>query len=217
MKFLLTSAGLSNQSIVNALFDLAGKPAEDIAIAFIPTATNVEIGDKDWFINDLYNLKKQNFKSIDIVDISALPRELWQPRLEASDILIFSGGNTFHLMYWIRKSGLEKLLPDLLQQRVYVGISAGSMVTTKNLSLSQSKRLYYENIDEKYSEEGLGFFNFHFRPHLNSPDFPEVRIEKLKVMAQELKDPIYALDDQSALKIQDGKIEAISEGEWVKI
>ena len=142
---------------------------------------------------------------------------MWQPRLEAADVLIFSGGNTFHLMYWIKKSGLANLLSDLLKTRVYVGISAGSMVTTKNLGLSQSKKLYYEDLKGNPNEEGLGFFNFHFRPHLNSPDFPKVRRETLEKMAKELSSPLYAIDDQSALKIDDGKIDVISGVEFLRI
>lgn len=217
MKFLLTSAGIINPSIEKAFFELVDKKAQDITLTFIPTAANIEEGDKGWLITDLYNLKNLGFKCIDIVDISALVPEIWKPRLELADVFVFSGGNTFHLMYWLKKSGLVNLLPELLKTRVYVGISAGSMVTTQDLVLSQSKQLYYENLPNNYTNEGLGFFNFHFRPHLNSPDFPNVRREFLQKMAKELKDPIYALDDQSALKILDEKIEVISEGEYVII
>jgi len=217
MKFLLTSGGITNKSIAGALFDLVGKKAREISVAFIPTAANIMHDDKSWLINDLYNLKKQNFKCIDIVDISALSKDNWQPRLEAADVLFFSGGNTFHLMYWLARSGLAKILPKLLKTRVYVGISAGSMVTTKDLSVSQSKRLYYKDLKGKPNKNGLGFFNFHFRPHLNSPDFPKLRKNFLEKMRKELKYPIYALDDQSALKIIGNKIEVISEGKYLKI
>ncbi len=218
MKFLLTSGGLTNKSIVKALLDLVGKKANKINIAFVPTAANIIQDDKAWLIDDLYNIKKQNFKRIDIVDISALPRKNWQPRLEAADVLFFSGGNTFHLMYWLKKSGLAKMLPKLLKTRVYAGISAGSMVTTKNLHLSSAKRLYYdEDFKGRPDENGLGFFDFHFRPHLNSPYFPKVRKKFLEKIRKELKDPIYALDDQSALKISSGKIQVISEGKYLKI
>ena len=217
MKFLLTSSGLTNQSIAKALLELVGKKAKKITIAFIPTAADVTQDNKCWLIDDLYNLKKQNFKCIDIVDISALPRKNWQPRLEAADVLFFSGGNAFHLMYWLKKSGLAKILPKLLKTRVYAGISAGSMVTTENLALSTAKRLYYPDLKGRPGEKGLGFFNFHFRPHLNSPHFPKVRRKFLEKMRKELKDPIYALDDQSALKIQNGKIDVVGEGKYLKI
>ncbi|MBI1984602.1 MAG: Type 1 glutamine amidotransferase-like domain-containing protein [Candidatus Wildermuthbacteria bacterium] len=154
------------------------------------------------------------FKSIDIVDISALPRELWQPRIETTDVLFFSGGDTFYLLHWLKKSGLAELLPELLKTRVYAGISAGSMATGKSLALRNHVKLYPDEAPMKYpDDEGLGFFNFHFRPHLNSPDFPKVRREVMEELAKEIKEPIYALDDQSALKIVDGKIEVVGEGE----
>lgn len=98
MKLLLTSNGLSNQSIANALFSLVGKPVSETKIAFIPTAMNAGRSDKGWFIDDLANIKKQDPELIDIVDISALPKPVWQPRLEAADVLFFSGGDTSHLM-----------------------------------------------------------------------------------------------------------------------
>ena len=215
MKFLLTSGGLTNKAIAQALLDLAGKPAENVSVAFIPTAANVEPGDKSWLINDLQNLKKQGFKVIDIIDISALPQELWQPRIESADILFFSGGDTFYLMHWLKKSGLAELLPELLKSRVYAGISAGSMVAG-NLALRHNEQLYPDEDPAKYpSEQGLGFFDFHFRPHLNSSHFPRVRREILEALAKDLTEPIYALDDQSALKIVDGKIEVIGEGEYL--
>ncbi len=213
MKLLLTSSGLRNKSIENALRHLQGKPFGKMNLAFIPTAANVEEGDKWWLIEDLANCKKLGFASVDIVDISALPKSMWQKRLEAAGILLFGGGNTFHLMYWLKKSGLEKLLPLLLKTRVYVGISAGSMVTGKNLSLSQSQKLYYEDLSSEYKDEtGLGFVNFHVRPHLNNPSFPKVKVKYLEKLATKIPEPIYAIDDETALKVVDGKVEIVSEG-----
>jgi dipeptidase E len=218
MKLLLTSGGFTNQSIANALLELAGKPFNEMKLAFIPTAANVEEGDKGWLINDLANCKKLGFAEIDIVDFSALPKEIWQKRLEAANILIFGGGNTFHLMHWLIKSGLREDLPRLLEKRVYVGISAGSMVAAKRISLSQSKRLYYpEEAGRPEENEGLGLVEFQLRPHLNSPDFPNVRIEYLKELAKNLSEAIYAIDDNSAVVVNEGKISVVSEGKWEKI
>lgn len=218
MKFLLTSNGLSNQSIAKALFDLVGKKPEDTTVVFIPTAMNVTTGDKDWFINDLSNIKKQNFKFVDIVDISALPKDIWQPRIEAADVLFFSGGNTNHLMRWLKESGLADMLPELLKTRVWAGISAGSMVTNPSLALSsEDKKLYYEEKFGYRSEEALNFVDVYVRPHYNSADFPNVRREKIEAVAKEMGKTIYALDDMSALKIVDGNIEVITEGEYLKV
>jgi len=217
MKLLLTSNGLSNQSIADAFIGLIGKPVEESTIAFIPTAANVDEGDKGWLIDDLYNIKKQGFGSVDIVDISALPKEVWLPRLEAADALFFSGGNSPHLMYWLEKSGLAELLPGLLKSKVYAGISAGSIVAAKTLKLSnKDKQLYYEEQFGYKAKKALGLMDFHVRPHFNSPHFPNIRDDKLKEVTKEISETIYAIDDSSAVMVVDGKIEVISEGKWEK-
>ncbi len=217
MKLLLTSGGITNKSIANVLFDLTGKKPEDTTIVFIPTASNVESGDKDWLINDLINLQKQNFKSIEITDISAVDEKIRKPSLERADVLFFEGGNTYHLMRWLNKSGISKLLPDLLKDKVYVGVSAGSMVTNPDLALKLSQVIYEEDKLETEELDGLNFVDFYFLPHLNSEWFKNMRRENIEKVKQGIDRPIYALDDNSALKIIDNNIEVISEGEWFVI
>lgn len=215
MKLLLTSGGLTNKSISKALFDLVGKKPEDTSLVFIPTASNVVVEDKDWFINDLINIRKQNFKSVNIADISAVPEDIWRPQIENADVLFFEGGNTYHLMRWINKSGLVKLLPELLKTKVYVGLSAGSMVTNPDLSLRLSQIIYGEDMEEE-PMNGLGYVDFYFLPHLNSPDLPNCTEEKIREVAKTLSKKIYALDDQSALKVVNGKVEIITEGTYLE-
>lgn len=216
MKLLLTSNGLSNKSIAKALFDLAGKTAKELNLSFIPTAMNIGDGDKSWFIDDLSNIKKQGFKKIDIVDISALPEKIWRPRLETADILFFSGGNTSHLMRWLDESGLSELLPELLKSRVYAGISAGSIVTNPTIALSsEDKKIYYEEQFGYKEEKALGFVDFYTRPHLNFPHHLHASRKNIGKLAKEFPHTIYALDDNSALKVVDGKVEIVSEGEYL--
>ncbi|MFC1701001.1 Type 1 glutamine amidotransferase-like domain-containing protein [Patescibacteria group bacterium] len=217
MKLLLTSSGITNNSIANALFELTNKKPEETTVVFIPNASNIESGDKDWFITDLINLKKQNFKSIEITDISAVDEKIWKPSLERADVLFFEGGNTYHLMRWLNKSGLSKLLPNLLKDKVYVGVSAGSMVTNPDLALKLSQAIYEEDMLETEELDGLNFVDFYFLPHLNSECFKKMRKDNIEKVGQEINRPIYALDDDSALKIVDGKIEVITEGEWFVI
>lgn len=217
MKLLLTSSGLTNNSIANALFSLTGKKPEETTVVFVPTASNIETGDKDWLITDLLNLKKQNFKSIEITDISAVDEIIWKPSLERADVLFFEGGNTYHLMRWLNKTGLTKMLPELLKDKVYVGVSAGSVVTNPDLALKLSQRIYEEDMMESEEMKGLNFVDFYFLPHLNSEWFKKARKENIEKTAVDISKPIYALDDESALKIIGGKIEVISEGDWFVI
>lgn len=215
MKLLLSSNGFANRDIADTLFEMAGKKPEDISLVFIPTASNVEPGNKDWFIDDLINIKNQNFRSVAITDISAVPENIWRPQLEEADVLFFEGGNTYHLMNWINKSGLIKLLPDMLKTKVYMGLSAGSMVTGPDLNLRRLKVIYGEEA-EKETMPGLGLTDFYFLPHLNNPDFAP-RIEaNLKEAMKEITRKTYVLDDQTALSVTDGKVKIVGGGEYLE-
>jgi dipeptidase E len=216
MKLLLTSAGLKNKTLTKAVVDLVGKKAEDINIAFIPTAMSPTGNDKSWFIKNLQEFKEQNYKMVDIVDISALPKWNWQPRLEAADILFVSGGTSPHLMYWIEKSGLKELLSELLKTKVWVGISAGSIVMSPTLELNEKDKA--EWYKEKFGYEaktGLGFIDFYIRPHLNAPKHPHASKEALEKIAKEIPETIYGIDDQMAIKVVDGNVEVVGEGEYL--
>lgn len=213
MKLLLTSAGLTNKSIIKGLEDLINKPSNGVKLAFIPTAANVEEGDKSWLIEDLNNCIRAGFE-VDIVDISALSKDKWLPRLEACEVLFFGGGNTFHLMYWMKESGLIELLPQLLETRIYAGISAGSCVTGS--TIYNSVQNLFEESYELEIKEGLNLVNFQTIPHLNSPYFEKIRKENLEEATKNLKEPVYALDDNSAIIVNGDIIEVISEGEWYK-
>lgn len=214
MRLLLTSAGLFNQTIVRAFENLVGLEKEKIHIVYIPTAANVEEGDKGWLIDDLVKLKKQGYGCIDLVDISAIPEEIWLPRLKVANAIFMGGGNTFYLISWLKKSGLEIRMRELLKDRVYVGISAGSMVATVNLRLSTSQKSYSEQVFPLKNEDGLGLVDFHIRPHLNSKFFPKARVDLIAETAKDIPEPIYAIDDNTAVVINDDKVTVVSEGEW---
>lgn len=213
MKLLLTSGGIENDSMVRALRNLVGKDFTKANLVFIPTAANVEAGDKWWLINDLVKCKELGFNEVDIVDIAAVAKHVWEPRLQNADVLMFGGGNTSYLMEQLRKTGLAQELPNLLKIRVYVGVSAGSMITSPNLKEKEMQQLYDEQVFDIESDEGLGLVNFLVVPHLNSPFFPHIK-EYIDEVAKGIDLPIYALDDQSAVQVIDNDVEVISEGEW---
>jgi len=217
MKLLLTSGGITNKSISEALFDLVGKNPKNTSLVFIPTASNVEMGDKDWLIDDLVNLKKLGFKSIDIADISAVPEKIWKSKFEKADIMFFEGGDTYHLMEWVNKSGLAKILPEYLKSKVYVGVSAGSMITNPDLARKISQIVYEEDLDKDRDMKGLNYVDFYFLPHLNSIYFPIVTGENIRKAVKNMTNKIYVADDQTALKIIDKKVEVVSEGKWFEI
>lgn len=214
MKLFLSSAGLSNETLAQAFISLVGKEAKDIKVAFIPTAANVEPGDKGWLIDDYVNLRKIGVGELDIVDISSIEQDYWLPRIESSDVLFLGGGNTFHLMHWVEKSGLQGLLPTLLKSKVYAGISAGSCIAGPSV-YNSVQNLF----DEKYElkiEKGLDLVDFQFIPHLNSPYFDKIREDNLEIAAKDLTEPVYALDDNSAIVVNGDDLNVVSTGVWKK-
>jgi len=207
MKLLLTSAGITNASLKKTLKELVG---EDIKTAFIPTAANFDDEDKSWLVKNYVEFQKIGY--LDIVDVSALPKDNWLKRLKKANVIAIGGGNANHLMKKIIESGLDKELPNLLEKKVYVGLSSGAIITGKKLWFD-SESMYGFEIGE--SPKGLGFTNINFRSHLNDSYFPNMQENVLeKISKENPNEKIYALDDDSGLKIIDGKIVVISEGEW---
>ena len=216
MKFLLTSAGIKNSSIQTALVDLLGKPIAESSALCIPTAIypfSVGPSMAYRFISGLgpSPLTELGWKSLGVLELTALPsikRENWVTPVEEADALLVFGGDVLYLCRWMRESGLAELLPSL-RKTVYVGVSAGSMVTAP---------IFGETYDDPNApfviEKGLGLVDFALLPHLDHENHPESSTAKVERMAAKVPVPTYGIDDQTAIKVVDGVAEVISEGHW---
>jgi dipeptidase E len=151
------------------------------------------------------------WKSLGLLELTALPsmkRELWVPMLQETDALLVGGGDCQYLCYWMQQSGLADLLPSLLHKMVYVGLSAGSMIMTR------FGTTYGNHTLPAGSDKSLGFVDFAIHPHLDYVSFPENSMANIEKLAATIAVPSYAIDDQTAIKVIDGAIEVISEGNW---
>ena len=131
MKLLLTSAGIQNASIRNALVELLGKPIADCNALCIPTATyGSPYGSPGgaWrFIAGQSPLPmcELGWKSLGVLELTALPsidRERWESWVREADVLLVNGGDALYLTHWMNESGLAQLLPSL-DAMVWVGLS----------------------------------------------------------------------------------------------
>lgn len=210
MKLLLTSTGIVNQKLASALQKLTGKSPSETKIGVIPTAANVEDGNKDWFIAQLTKLQTAGFNWIDVVDPSADVVD-WQNRLTDVDVIFVSGGNTFHLLDQIRKTGFDNWLKQNLNHKVYVGVSAGSIIAGPTIAISTLPP-GDPNLSEITDLTGLGLVDFEVSPHT-----PEaVSVEANQTYASAVKNVVYALNDQSAIKVDGARVEVISEGKYLE-
>jgi dipeptidase E len=216
MKFLLTSAGISNSSIHKALVDLLGKPVSAASALFVPTAIYALPNGGDIARRVICGSLGDPFcdmgwKSLGILELTSLPsikQEIWVTRLQETDALLVGGGDCQYLTYWMKESGLADLLPSLLHRTVYVGLSAGSMIMTRFGTTRGGHTLPPE------SDKSLGLLDFAIHPHLDHESFPHNSFANLQKLAATIPVPSYAIDDQTAIKVTNGLVEVVSEGNW---
>lgn len=221
MKLLLTSAGIKNTSIHNALLDLLGKPISDSSALCIPTAGYPLAFGGEWrgaerawaFISGQEPrtpMCELGWKSLGVLELTALPsidKELWVSAVQETDALLVNGGDPLYLCYWMRQSGLADLLPSL--RAVYVGLSAGSMIMTPKIGAD-----FVCWKPPTGGDETLGMVDFSIFPHLDHEMLPENTMADAERWAAGLDAPSYAIDDETAIQVIDGAVQVISEGHW---
>lgn len=207
MKLLLCSEGFATPNTVQKCVELVGKPQDQIKVGIINEAFAVEKGDKRWVMDNL-NSVFQNFQSeVDIVDLLALSIEQIEERLSDKDVIFVIGGDTDYLMTVYQKTGFDKLLPKLLENKVYVGSSAGSMVVGKRISAASYRLLY--GGDSIYGiTDYVGLVDLSIMPHLDSPDFPN-RKDTLIEAVGSFQGKVYGLRDDSAVVVDGDNIYTI--------
>jgi dipeptidase E len=218
MKYLLTSAGIKNTSIHNALVELLGKPIAESNALCIPTAgyghPQVQPFRAWRFISGQEPncpMTELGWKSVGVLELTALPsidKERWVTWVRETDVLLANGGDALYLSYWMRQSGLADLLPSL-RETVWVGLSGGSMVMTPRIGAD-----FVGWKPPTGGDETLGVVNFSIFPHLDHPALPENTMADAERWAASLGGPAYAIDDETAIKVVDGTVEVISEGHW---
>ncbi len=216
MKLLLTSGGVTNPSIRDALVELLGKPIAESTALCIPTAQwghplcgpasarGFVVGEPPHHMSGL------GWKSVGLLELTALPtigKERWVPWVREADVLLVDGGDATYLSHWMRESGLADLLPSL-PETVWVGVSAGSMVMTPRIGA------YFVEWRAAPDDQTLGVVPFSIFPHLDHEMMPGNTLADAERWAADIAAPAYAIDDQTAIKVCDGAIEVVSEGHW---
>jgi dipeptidase E len=218
MRFLLTSGGISNTSIDNALVDLLGKPIAECSALCIPTGVQPFPGGPSHVYQFISGSAPSpmcglGWKSLGVLELTALPSikdELWTAAVQETDALLVWGGSPLYLCYWMRQSGLADLLPSLRPETVYVGVSGGSMVATPDFG----GETYDDSDPLTGSDRALGLVDFSLFPHLDREDMPDASLANIERWAAGIPVPAYAIDDQTAIKVVDGTVEVVSEGHW---
>jgi dipeptidase E len=218
MKLLLTSAGVKNPSIHEALVDLLGRPVAECGALCVPTAayghpqvTPAMAWDFIAGRETRAPMCELGWKSLGVLELTALASigpERWIPWVREADVLLVNGGDALYLCHWMRQSGLADLLPSL-EDTVWVGMSAGSMVMTPRIG-----EYFVEWEPPAGGDTTLEVVDFSIFPHLDHEALPWNTMAHAERWAAGLGAPAYAIDDETALKVADGVVEVVSEWHW---
>jgi dipeptidase E len=239
MRALLTSAGIKNSSIHAALVDLLDKPIAESDALFIPTAIYPFPGGPGMAWQAICGkasspLCELGWKSLGVLELTALPsieEAAWVPTVRDADALLVWGGDPLFIASWMQRSGLTGLLPTLRSEAVYVGVSAGSMAaaatfveTYREPPHGNDAQLKSEDIVFATSQgdidrilvtgQGAGLVDFAVIPHLEHADHLDASMANAERWAARIPAPTYAIDDETAIKVVDGNVEVVSEGQW---
>lgn len=217
MRLLLTSGGVTNPSIRDALVELLGKPIADCRALCIPTAQWGHPMCGPLSVRDVVAgqppllMSGPEWESVGLLELTALPsigEERWVPWVREADVLLVDGGDAAYLCHWMRQSGLAGIVPSL-PEMVWVGVSAGSLVMTPRIGED-----FVNWRPPTGGDSTLGVVGFSIFPHLGHELMPENTMAEAERWAAGIAGPAYAIDDQTAIKVTDGTVEVVSEGQW---
>ncbi len=239
MRALLTSSGIKNSSIHDALVDLLGKSIAESNALFIPTAIYPFPGGPGmaWRAiagegpSPLCGLGWKSLGILELTALSSIEEAAWVPTVQAADALLVWGGDPLFLANWMRRSGLTGLLPTLRSEAVYVGVSAGSIAAASTFAETylepprgndgplRSEDIVFAtpqgDVDRiLVTGQGAGLVDFAVIPHLEHPNHPDASLANAERWAARIPAPTYAIDDETAIKVVDGVAQVVSEGQW---
>ncbi|MFD1804890.1 peptidase E [Pasteurella oralis] len=168
MKKLFLSSSFAEviDLFIHFIGNLQGK-----TITFIPTASHVE--EVTFYVDDAKNALIQQGAKIDELDISTATFEQINEKLNNNDFIYISGGNTFFLLQELKRSGADKLIIQQVNAgKLYIGESAGAMITSPNINYVQLMDSR-EPAPDLVDNNALNLVNFHTLPHYTNVPFIE--------------------------------------------
>ncbi|MEV6271369.1 Type 1 glutamine amidotransferase-like domain-containing protein [Kribbella sp. NPDC051936] len=237
MKLLLTSSGIKNATIHDALVGLLGKPIAESTALFVPTALYPFPGGPEMAWRAITGSSPSplcglGWKSLGVLELTALPsidEAAWAPAVREADAILVGGGDPLFLASWLWRSGLAELLKT--NEAVYVGVSAGSIAATTTFvetypepprgadqPLKSEKFVFRTpqgDLDRiLVTARGAGLVDFGVIPHLEHPHHLDASLANAEQWAARIPAPTYAIDDDSAVRVVDGTVDVVSEGAW---
>lgn len=201
MKFYLSSIGIKSPE---EFYELAGK-SSGIKTAFITNAFDYKSPEDKKVRIDLI-VQELTRVGLDLHEINLRSYNNEPGRLKDDllgfDVMWVCGGNVFLLRELMKRSGLDKVLGDVLESGVvYGGDSAGAIVVGPTLA-GFERADHVDQVDEVIYE-GLGLVNFVVVPHAGNPKFQQL-LEAITKDLQNKEVPFEVINDEQAVVVDGG-------------
>lgn len=194
-------------NVKEEIIKILPKPANKIKVAHIITAKNPRLEENpDYVVKDRKAMEALGF-NVEDIDIKGKTEKDLRKILAGKDVIYVQGGNTFYLLKYIRESGFDKVIKDLINKGViYIGVSAGSIVAGPTIETAGWKHVDRNEVGLK-DLTGMNLVPFNVFVHYG-PEHTGTVGEELK----KTKYPLHILNDSQAILIKDGKVEIVGEG-----
>ena len=173
------------------------------------------IGLASSFSDSYYDIVKKIYKDLGCTPVYLKKKniinnpDIVKNKIESADIIYIGGGDTIKLVNDLKEYKIDTLLKNAYDNnKVLVGMSAGAICLCRE-GYSDSYKLRGES-DSFDFVEGLNFIDISFCPHYeNDSERRKDLLEDLKVLNRK----VYALSNNTALKILDNSYEIIKSDE----
>ena len=147
---------------------------------------------------------------LELRDFFGKPAKLAK-HLENVGLIYVYGGNSFLLRKAFAQSGLDKLLPGLLENGVvYGGFSAGCCIlapTLEGYDITDDPKVIVEKYDNNIIWDGLNLIPYSIEPHYRSNHEESAGIEKEVELMKKKGMPYKTLRDGEAIVINGEDVE----------
>lgn len=221
MRMLLTSNGIANDLIRDTLVDLLGKPISESRVVVVIDAILGFPGDKSKLVEHLAALRDLGWAEFDVASLFAGPPSLVESRMRTADVILGYGGSNLWLAHAWTATGLAPVLAELLEDKVYVGWSAGSMIFPRELAqwpAAFDDQEEYDLFELTDLEPAVLLFDWFFMGHLGADWMPDDSEERAAHGAARTGREVWFVDDDTALLIRDPEAEpeVVSTGRWLR-
>lgn len=175
MKLFLTSSGFSESNKAEFI-KLLGRDPQGLKVAFIPTASSQDsdLESRNFYLTQAQNSILDLGMTYEIINLEKQNPNFIVDNLSKFDIVFVDGGNTFYLMNEMNKSGFTEHVREILKDKVYVGVSAGSVVAGPDITLAGWEPGDENNIG-LVNMKGLHLVDFCIMPHWDGRAYEEAK------------------------------------------